>query len=59
MKNSGNKKKYSSVKASAKARRETEIRLHGKLVSRRMSVVHKSKKDYNRRTNKQINIEND
>ena len=53
MKKSGNKKKkYNSVKTASMTRRVREIELYGKLVSQRPSVVHKSKKDYNRRDNK-------
>ena len=51
------KKKFNSVTAAAKARRDEEIKLYGKLVSRRASVTHKSKKDYNRKYNKIINLD--
>jgi len=51
------KKKFNSVTAAAKARRDEEIKLYGKLVSRRASVTHKSKKDYNRKDNKIINLD--
>lgn len=51
------KKKFNSVTAAAKARRDEEIKLYGKLVSRRASVTHKSKKDYNRKNNKIINLD--
>lgn len=55
----GNKKKYDDVKATAAARRKKEIEFYGKLVSRRTSCVHKTKKDYNRKDNKKINLDND
>ena len=51
------KKKYNSIKAAAKARRNREIELHGKLISLRASSVHKSKKDYDRKQNKNINLD--
>jgi len=54
-----NKKKYDDVKATAAARRKKEIEFYGKLVSRRTSCVHKTKKDYNRKNNKKIDIDND
>ena len=46
------KAKYDSAKTAARARRTLELEKHGKIVSRRASVVHKSKKDYNRKSNK-------
>lgn len=51
------KKKYDGVKAAARARREEEIRRYGKLVSYRVSSVHKSKKEYNRKDNKIIDLD--
>lgn len=49
--------KYDSVKDAARARRKREIELYGKLVSRRPSSVHKSKKDYSRKRSKSINLD--
>lgn len=46
------KQKFSSVKALLKADREKEIEQFGKQVSMRPSLVHKSKKDYDRKKNK-------
>lgn len=46
------KRRFSSVKALLKADREKEIELYGKQVSMRPSIVHKSKKDYDRKKNK-------
>lgn len=48
------KKKYNSVKAACKADREREIKAHGKIVSIRPSQVHKSKKKYSRKKNKDL-----
>lgn len=48
------KKKFDIVKASSNARRIAEIEKYGKLISRRPSSVHKSKKAYNRQDNKKI-----
>lgn len=45
-------KKFNSVTAAASVRRSLEIETFGKLVTIKASVVHKSKKDYNRRHNK-------
>lgn len=47
------KPKYDSVKAACKVDRQREIDAHGKIVSLRPSQVHKSKKKYNRKKNKQ------
>lgn len=55
----GNKKKYDDVKATAAARRKKEIEEYGKLVTRRSSIAHKSPKDYNRKNNKKIDLDND
>lgn len=41
------------IKANRKASREEEIRLHGKQIYNR-HVVHKSKKHYNRKRDRQI-----
>lgn len=46
------KRHFSSVKALLKADREKEIEQYGKQVSMRLSKVHKSKKDYDRKQNK-------
>ena len=46
------KVKYDSARTAARVRRKLELEKHGKLVSRRASVAHKSKKDYNRKGNK-------
>lgn len=51
------RKAYNSVNTASNARRNREIELHGKLISLRASVVHKSKKDYNRQRNKRINLD--
>ena len=48
-----NKPKYDSVKAACQVDRQREIDAHGKIVSLRPSQVHKSKKKYNRKKNKQ------
>lgn len=44
------------VKAVKKADREREIAQHGKLISTRPTKAHQSKKVYNRRNNKNIDI---
>jgi hypothetical protein len=46
------KRQFSSVKAFLKANREKEIEQLGKQVSMRPTIVHKSKKDYDRKKNK-------
>jgi hypothetical protein len=46
------KQQFSSVKALLKVDREREIETYGKQVSMRLSRVHKSKKDYDRKKNK-------
>ena len=51
------KKKYDELKSAARARREEEIKRYGKLVSYRASSVHKSKKDYNRKDNKIVDLD--
>lgn len=42
------------VKAMKKANRELEIAMHGKQVSMRGAVSHKTKKDYNRQQAKKV-----
>lgn len=46
------KKKQNKTAFAEQARREQEIAQYGKILSLRPSVVHKSKKTYNRRNNK-------
>ena len=47
------KKQFSNLKSLLKADREKEIEQYGKQVSMRPSRVHKSKKDYDRKKNKE------
>ena len=47
------------INAVLKANREREIELHGRQVSMRGSVSHKSKKDYNRKEGKRVDFPND
>ena len=52
------KKTYNHIKNACKAHREAEIALYGKIISIRPSVVHKSKKKYNRKKDrKNINLD--
>ena len=44
--------RFSNLRALLKADREKEIEQYGKQVSMRPSMVHKSKKDYDRKKNK-------
>jgi hypothetical protein len=44
------------IKAVKKADREREIALHGKVISTRPTKTHQSKKAYNRKNNKNIDI---
>lgn len=44
------------VKAMKKANRELEIAMHGKQVSMRGAVSHKTKKDYNRQQAKKVKV---
>ena len=46
------------IKAVKKADREREIEQHGKLISTRPTKTHQSKKIYNRKNNKNIDINN-
>lgn len=46
------KKKNNNLAYAQDARRKTEIEQHGKLLSLRPSVTHKSKKTYDRKENK-------
>lgn len=53
-----NKKTYSNIKNACKAHREAEIAFYGKIISIRPSVVHKSKKKYDRKNDrKNINLD--
>ena len=45
------------IKAIKKADREEEIAKYGKQISMRPTSIHKSKKAYNRKNNKRIEIE--
>lgn len=45
------------IKAVKKADRELEIAKYGKLISMRPTSIHKSKKAYNRKNNKRIELD--
>lgn len=45
------------IKAVKKADRELEIAQYGKLISTRPTKIHQSKKAYNRRNNKNIDLD--
>lgn len=50
--NTMKKKRNQNLKFAESARRKNEIEQYGRLLSLRPSVVHKSKKNYNRQKNK-------
>ena len=57
MKKKKQKPKYDAIKTACRASRERELSMYGRLVGRKPSRAHKSKRDYDRKRNKHIDIE--